>query len=300
MKRGVGFIATAALFLSAGWLGAQETYRIKLPEAAQGDVAQIDKTETATVMTKVVDATGKALLEQKQVVTETTSYVETVKKCEPKKTPTLLERKYDKAVTSVDGKQKELPYQGKTVVIERKGDKCQFTVDGKELTGEDAQSLTKEFAGKDDDRTAMERALLPKDPVKLNDSWKLDMAPFVKDIAKSGEIEVNGDKAKGNATLLKVYKKDGKQFGEIKVELSLPLKSLGKGNMALTAQDGSVAKLEMNLDVCLDGTSHNATGKTSMTLDATGQTTTGDGTKLTVSVSIQSKGEETQKEVPKK
>ncbi len=300
MKRSLRLVAVAALMLSAGWLRADDAYPIKYRDVAQGDVYQVQKSETTTVATKVVNPGGMALVDQTLKNVATATYTETILKCEAKKPPTKVERKYDKAQMTTNGQKADLPYSGKTVVIEKKDGKFHFTVDGKELAEADAATLAKEFERDGDDKNDLEKALLPKDPVKLNDSWKVDMGPVVKEIAKSGELELDADKAKGTGTLLKAYKKDDKQFGELKLVLTLPIKSLGKGDMKIVAAQGSVAVAEMNMDVCIDGTSNTAAIKGGMKLDAKGSIADPQGGKLSVTMSVQTKSEETRKELPKK
>jgi hypothetical protein len=295
MKRSFGFAAVAALFMSAGLFAADDAFPIKTRDIAQGDVYQIQKTETTTIKTKVSDAAGKELQNVTQKVVESATYKETILKCEPKKSPTLIERKYEKAQLTTDDKKTDLPYQGKTVVIEKKDGKFRFTVDGKELPEADAAVLAKEFAKQSDDQTEIEKAILPKNPVKLNDSWKVDMAPLVKDAAKGGDMELDAARCKGTGTLLKAYKKDNKQYGEMKVVLTLGIKSLGKGEEKITAKDGAVATMELHLDACIDGSVNNGISKMVMDMDVKGSA---GGVQL--SIVLQTKGEETRTELAKK
>src|SRR5205823_12826752 len=121
-----------------------------------------------------------------------------------------------------DGQTTTLPYRGKTVVIEKQKGYYRFTVDGKELSNTEAEPLVKEFGVGCDARADLERAVTTKTPVKLNDSWKLDLTAFIKDTTKGGEMEVDADRTKGTANLIKVYQQDGKPFAEVKATLTLP------------------------------------------------------------------------------
>jgi hypothetical protein len=301
MNRASRYLAAAFLVLTAGLVRADDSYPIKTKDLAPGDVFEVQKTETVIAGSKVTDAAGKAIRDDKQKTVATSVYKETIVKCEPKRNPTAIERKYEKAVLETDGKSKDLAYHGKTVLIEKKKDgKFHFTIDGKELSDEDAKPLAQEFEREGDDKEEMEKAVLPKGPVKVNESWKLDVAPFVKDAAKSGEIEVDADKAKATGTLLKAYKKDGKQFGQVKLVLSFPMKSLGSGERKLVADQGSVAGTEMNLDGCIDGTSNTGTVSSSMKMDFKSSLPDGKGGKLAVIVTADTKSEEVRKELPKK
>jgi hypothetical protein len=295
MKRSICLAATAVLFLSAGLLRADDTYPIKMRDIAQGDVYQIQKSETTTVKSKVVDATGKALQDMTQKTIETAVYKETILKCEAGKSPTMVERKYEKAQLTTDDKKTDLAYQGKTVVIEKKDGKFRFTVDGKELPESDAALLAKEFEHQTDEHNDVEKAILPKNPVKVNDSWKVDMEPFIKDAAKGGELELDPKRSKGTVTLVKAYKKDGKQYGEMKVALTLGIKTLGKGEQKLTADEGTVATLEFLLDGCIDGSVNNGTHKGTMEMNVKASVSG-----VQVNVVVQSKQDETRTELPKK
>jgi hypothetical protein len=299
MKRALIPAAVAALFLSAGLLRAEDAVAIKFKDPAQGDVVRVEKTETTTATNKAVDAAGKVLGNTEQVVEESATYTETVVKCEKGKHPTRLERKYDKAVVKIDGKEMKLAYDGKTVVIEQKDGKYRFTVDGKELAADDARSLAKEFGNKGESPD-LEKLVLPKSPIKEKESWTIDMAPIVKDIAKEGEMELDADKATGTGTLLKAYKKDDKQFGRLKVELKLPLKQLGKGATKIVADQGSFVSMEANPDGCIDGTADVGTVKSTFKMELKGSQSDGQGGKVGVTISVLTKAEETRKEPPKK
>ena len=226
MKRTVSFAVLTALLVLAGLANGQDAITLKVKIPAEGDVAQVEKTETVDAATKVVNATGKAVVDEKHKTVSTSVYKETILKCEPKKNPTKMERVYQKATEITDGNTVTLPFQGKTVVIEKKDGMYHFTVDGKEMSADDAKPLAKEFSKEGETNEVLMKALLPKNPVKPGDSWNMDMGPFVKDIAKSGEMEIEADKSKGTATLVKAYKKDDKQFGELKVTMDLPIKAL--------------------------------------------------------------------------
>src|SRR5262249_33209296 len=139
-----------------------------------------------------------------------------------------LTRKYTKAQALEEGKVVKLPYEGKTVVIEKMGDKFRFTIDGgEELTGKDAERLDKEFNAKDKSGLGkkgkdFEKMLLPKGKVAVGESWKIDAAPLLDEIKKSGEIVVDADKFSMTARLTKAYPKGGRQFGVIRLELFMP------------------------------------------------------------------------------
>jgi hypothetical protein len=298
MQRSLGSVALVVLSLSAGLLRADESYSIQRKEPTQGDVYQVQKTDAVTINTKVFDSGGKTLLDSKSETVLTCSFRETVLKCEAK-APTRLERAYDQAQVTADDKTTDLVYKGKTVLIEKKDGRYTFTMDGKELNAVDAEHLIKEFVVGVDCKADLERAVVPKTRVKINDSWKMDLAPFIADTARSGQMELDADKAKGTATLVNAYQKDGKLFAEIKVGLTLPIKSLGKGVLKVATQEGSTATVEMDLDGCADGSNKTANVKRTTKMEAKSSLSLPDGTKVPMALSVQYKVEENRQDITK-
>jgi hypothetical protein len=298
MRHSFRFVALAALFMSAGWLRAGNTYAIQRDDVGQGDVFQVRVTEAITISTKVCDSRGKALLDNKQATVQTCSFRETVLKCDGN-CPTRLERVYDHAQVTTDGKTRDLPYKGKTVLIEKKEGRYSFMMEGKELSSEEAELLVKEFVVGADGKADLERAVVPKNPVQINESWKMDLAPFVVDTAKGGQLDLDADKVAGTATLLDTYKKEGQQFARIKVGLTLPIKSLGKGVLSVQTQAGSAALVDMDLDGCIDGSSKTATIKRITKVEAKSSMSLPDGSKVPMAVSVQYNVEETRQDVTK-
>src|SRR5262249_15115622 len=131
---------------------------------------------------KVIDAEGGAKEEKKDKVT-VRAYRETVlEKAEGKKA-TKLRREYEKARVKEKGKERTLPYEGKTVLIEKKGDKYEFEIEGgKPLTGKDAEELEKEFNEHTIDAAKLDKLMLPPKPVAVGESWKIDAAAVVKEL----------------------------------------------------------------------------------------------------------------------
>jgi hypothetical protein len=298
MQRLLCVIALSVLSLSASRLSADGAYSIHRKEAKEGDVYQVKKTDAVTINTKVLDTGGKTLLDSKSTTVVSGSFRETIFKCEGK-APTRLERAYEQAQVTVDGKTTDLVYKGKTVLIERKDGKYTFTVDGKELTGVEAEYLIKEFVVGVDSKADLEHAVAPNSPVRINETWNMDLAPFVADTARSGQMELDLEKAKGTATLLKAYHKDGKLFAEIKVGLVLPIKSLGKGVLKVATQEGSAATLDMDLEGCVDGSSKTANVKRVTNVEAKSSMSLPDGTKVPMLLSVQYKVEENRQDVSK-
>jgi hypothetical protein len=187
--------------------------------------------------------------------------------------------------------------KGKTVIFVRKGDKYHFTLkDGGEVPAKAAETFTKELARKTETSNAeIEKLMLPKKAVKPGETWKLDLEPILANLFKSGEMEFHTKKATGTGKLLKAYKKDGRQFGEIRYDVTVPLKAMGKVPTQLVFNDGAKMTMELKLDTCIDGTSEAGTIQVRVVL--VGTASTGDAT---VRLDVQSLLNGTQAEPAKK
>jgi hypothetical protein len=292
---------TLGLLLAPAAGVAQETYSIKLKEQGPGERALIEKSETTTAVTKAVDGKQKELTNETQKTSQTSVFQETILEREAKKRATKLSRTYEKAQVTKAGKTTDLAYQGKTVMIEKKEGKYRFTYEGgKELTKEEAQDLDQEFNRRSNDDVNFEKLLLPGRPVKVNETWKIDMGPVTKEFGADAQMELDAAKATGTGTLKKVYKKDGRQYGEMVLKLEMPIKSVGSGPKKIVAQDGSKGVLEFTMDVCIDGSEASGVLKGTMKFDLTAKLPLPGGDTGTLTVHSEGVNQETQKELPKK
>lgn len=270
MKRSIVPAVLVCLFAWTGALPAQQAVTIKLKTRGAGETILVGKEEKMSMSMKITDGTGKVLVNKDMAATSISEYVETVINREGKKRPTLLEREYIKMIAKSEGKTEDSPLQGKKVVIEKKGTNYTFTYKGGDtVPGAAAAALAKEFSRMTEDRPEMEDLVLPKTPVKPGDSWNLDMGPIVKDLAENATLDADTAKATGTGTLQKVYQKDGKQYGEMKFKLDLPVKAMGQAPGKMQFADGGKAAVEILLDTCIDGTSELGTMNTKMHSAAT-------------------------------
>jgi hypothetical protein len=108
------------------------------------------------------------------------------------------------------------------------------------------------------------KAMLPKAPVAVNESWTFDPKSLGGAIAKEDQVIKTQCKAK----LTKVYTKDGRMYGVIDADVYVHYKSFKKGDMpgGLATETKNVFTLKF--DGCIDGALAEAK------LTATGETHT--------------------------
>jgi hypothetical protein len=263
MNRTSWLVALAVFAFGLSIVRAEDTYTIKLKPPSKGDVGQVTKEDTEDDSFSVV-VDGKVVQQKKNSKKETAKYKEEVLEKEKGKRPSSLRRTYDKAVATEDGKEKELPYSGKTLLIEKKGDKYTFRIDkGDVLKDEEVPSLVKEFK-KDEDEEKMQELFLPKKAVAVNDSWNIDKDALKELFGKADEsgIKYDVDNATATGKLLKAYKNKDKQYGVIEYNVTVPLASIQDNNF----EKGSKVTMKLTVDVCIDGTEDARTVKGEFTM----------------------------------
>jgi hypothetical protein len=296
MKRYSALLVVTALFVGAATLPAQEGITIKLKERGEGEAALIKKKETTNTKVKVTDGKGNVVVDRTETKTELQEYTETILKRQDGKLPTKLERAYSKAQTTQDDKTSDGPLHGKTVLIEKKGEKYTFTYkDGTEVTDKALEALARSFEKKSEESAEIEKMVLPKGPVKVGQSWKIDMPKIVAEFAKQGEMALDADKATGNGTLVKAYKKNGQQYGEMKFKMEMPVMSIGKGNQQLKFMAGAKIAMDLTLDGCIDGTADAGLMKMKMIITGTADGGAGALVMLNLNVDATQSQEETAK-----
>jgi hypothetical protein len=299
-------LALSLVLARAGLRAQDHAYTIKVKEPGKGETVLVERTEAFTNATKIVDGSDKMLMDRTDKGLATAVYKETILEQEGKKRPTKLRREYEKAQLKMGDKTIDLPYHGKTVLIEKQKDnRYHFQVEnGNELAGPDAEALEKEFnaGGTGDDKFDLEKHLLPKAQVKLNDTWKIDMEALAKDFTTNTNMEVDLAKATGTGQLKKVYAKDGRPFGELHFLVEMPLKSVPGGPPGapkLPLKAGSKASIDVTLNLCIDGSSVAGTLKGMMKMNMQGSVPLGNGANGNLTAATEFDNMVTKKEVKK-
>ena len=105
-------------------------------------------------------------------------------------------------------------------------------------------------------------AFLPDKPVKLKESWRFDGKPLARYLAaRVSDIEFDLGKLNAIGRLTEVYEKDGKPFGKLVTGLEIPIKSLNGGGKKFVMTKGDKMIVQVNFDVCMDGSTHVGTVK---------------------------------------
>jgi hypothetical protein len=252
MQRLTPFVAIAALTFLPVAIRAQEKYTVKLKEVGVGQTLHAESKEVTTSTTQTMgekDKTPGKPSEEKSrrdlVFTETV-----LERPVGQKMPTKIKRVYDKATLTTTGDAKPQSYHGKTVLIEKKQGGYEFRLEGGEVFKDAA--LDNEFNG--GQQESHKRMFLPPQAVAVGDTWKVDTTPLLHGFQKDEKVTVK--RAEGTGKLVKVYAKDGHQFGVIETTIALEfmvdVKQVDpktKGSLSATQK----LTMKVTFDGCIDG-----------------------------------------------
>lgn len=272
MTHRIPWLTLAAVLATAVPTMAQQKFDIVLKKPAKGENLQVEKSDAEDTKVHLVDANGQVQndLSQGKKVTNFTYRQTILVQGENDRPPTKLQRHYTKAEVVSANMNTTLPYQGKTVLIEKKEDKYRFDIEGgAELTGKDAAELDREFNKKNPGGPDFEKMMLPGRPVAVGDSWNVDTAPLIADLKRSGDIVPDADKFKVTVKLTRAYKKDGRQFGVLHLDMVMPIKAIGDKGKVNAVKPGALMRMIADLDVCIDGSSSIGTLKGQINADMT-------------------------------
>jgi hypothetical protein len=251
MTRQTMALAAASVMALAAHGQAQEKYTLKLKEVGPGNSYVFKGSESTKSVTKIDDGQGKIDSETKE--NKGKSFIYTVsasKSGADEKAAMVLRRSYDKAVTTMNDEVTILPLEGKTVLIEKKGDKYLFRFEnGEPVPADQAEDLERSY---NRGGGFADRDFLPKQPVRLNESWSVDVALYMKGAEGNAAMIYDVPAAKFTAKLTRVYQKGKSQFGIIEFQLDLPVKAGFEVEKGYTLQEGR-AVMKGTYDGCIDG-----------------------------------------------
>jgi hypothetical protein len=250
------WLAGILVFALAPLTASAQEYAIKIGSPGLGDKSQVTSTGNFDMEFKVLDNAGNAVVEKKETKALRFEFRETgLERAGAGDELVRIKRFYDRGERRINGVRETLPYQGKTLLIQKKDGRFTFLIDndagGESLEGKEDDELNEEL-NKGDFRKLMNAAMLPRKAVKLNETWKLEVAPLARDLMKDGKIEVDEAKSKGSGKLVKIYQKNGKQFGVVELTMEFPVTHvINEGNKSPTKEGKITIKLER--DGCIDG-----------------------------------------------
>jgi hypothetical protein len=280
---------------------ADDDHGFLLKFKANADVGKtvvIEKKETVNSRAQLVGLDTKAVSEDNKEVHSTIfKYRETVLEESKPDDPTRLRRNYEKAQETVDGQATAFPWQGKTILIEKKKNQFRFSIEGgDELTGKDAQPLAEEFQAA---QSSIPNFLVsPDKPVRVDENHEIVPDELVKDFGNSGNAGIKFDaaNAKGHWKLIRVYKKEGRQFGVVELRTELPILEMTSTPQAnpkaaekLAMRPGAKMTLHTVIDGCIDGSAATATNEVDMEINGTGIVPSADNPQFDLVLSIKTK-----------
>jgi hypothetical protein len=237
--------ACAAALAPCAWAG-DESYTItikRFPDVGKTFTAR--GTAKGAVTTKLTDADGNVLNDEKHQAVNQDEYTETTIEAGDR-APKKFKRFYHKARIDRGKGAVAEPHEGKAIVYELKDGKYQARVEGKdELPVQGLDGLAKQA----DDRLqeAFDTLVLPGKAVKVGQKWAIPG----KKLATLPIPGLDAARSKGEGKLLKAYRKGGRQWGTLHLKATLVLSKLGKFELS---PPGSMV-MEGTLDTPIDGPS---------------------------------------------
>jgi hypothetical protein len=251
------FTALAALALLPASAPAQETYRIVLKQPGKDEHALYRRVERVRIEVEAGDGKDKDKQHREEKGLDLAFREQVLQPPSGPGDKGNLRRHYSRAQRIQNGQQRTLRYEGRTLLIEPKGKGGRYTfrtwVDGADMNG--SEELDEEFNGKMPQLPSLGNAwLLPREAVRVGESWKIDPAPFLKILAKPSELTIHADRATGVGKLVRAYRKDGRQYGVLDLRIEVSPKSISADKVTVKLKSGKWT-FRLLLDGCIDGSS---------------------------------------------
>ncbi len=236
------------LVLLAEGLVRAETYTIRIRNRpAKGIPVQVVEKEKQVTRVKVggtgmdEDRTEESTGEQ--------SYTETILQAGDKQ-PVKFQRVYKSASDTASKRTRPRPYSGRTITFVLQDGKYKATAEGeKALPKVVLEGLARQAT---DEAANRQQYLLPKKPVAVGATWKFggkEVASYL------GDKTIDTERSKGTGKLMKVYTKDGKQYGQLQFDLETAQGKEGRSS--------EQSEVHLTVDTPIDGSSSDTrlTGK---------------------------------------
>jgi len=228
-------------------LAESPAYTIKLKAYPdKGQVISCREIDKQTGVIRFLAPDGKLLKEES--TNEETEEIYTLTVLEPgERAPAHYRQIFGKAMAST-AREKKRSYEGLAVDFILKGGSYKLSVPEKaEVTEKDREALLTRANG--DLQAGLDQIFQPDKPVKEGESWTVPFALLNRGFGALGKLDP--DKTRGSAKLMKVYEKEGKQFGAIEINLGLAFQKLDE------IPFDPPARFQINgaLDTAIDGSS---------------------------------------------
>jgi hypothetical protein len=268
MHRCYLIVLASFVFMTAAEAHDAHTLRFKQP--AKGTSFLVDKQEVRSV--KIMPPGAAPVVKPNPVVTQVKQeYRETIlETAQGPQAPPVVKRDYVQAeVTSNDATEK-LKYNGKSVLITQKAGQYVYQIQGGEvLTGPDSEYLKEGHLNGGPGLHEIENWLLPKQPVKVNETWKPELPSLIQLVEKTNNMELEAEKCTATGKLVSVYKKGARQFGVISVHLEfVPRTLVIQNGKKIQAPPGNKIAADWKSDRCIDGSSLDGTTDVDLQIDA--------------------------------
>lgn len=205
---------------------------------------------------KILDpSSGKLLTENKLKRSNEVEYVDQV--VEPgTKQPKLIRRDYTRAVDNIDGVERKLAYEGRTIVFEFKDGKYEAAAVGQPPIPEQDLALLARRVSRPD----FVQVYLPSKPVAAGETWTIDMSRAALVMADGLEVDVN--KSSGSGRFTKAYMKPGLRslFGVIEFDLKFAvITRMFQDKQKLAWEPGTFLDFKGSIETAIDGSTTEGT-----------------------------------------
>jgi hypothetical protein len=265
---------------------AQDAIALKMPPQAKGDVRRVVYDTDQTVRLQRLDMFGTEIKERASRVASQLTYVDECLDADNGEIK-RYRRRFENATETVnDANPTILAIHGKTLVVDHRSGPPQIIwQDGKPLsdgiTGP-VEDAIKE--GKDKLGGIASFEPLPDRPVKVGESWNIDVSAIVKDCEAKHGCKLTG--ATGIGTLKEVYQGAKGRCAKVEVHIRVPICTIKSGERQMALTDGSGTTLDAYYDFALDGSDSHYSSKIRMAFLATGRNPEADGTSTRVRMEL--------------
>ncbi len=244
---------SALVLLIPSLATAQETYTLKTPPFAVGQTHRVSMSVVQTTGTIRLDPFGGQIKDRTSTFASQLTYLDQFLDVDKDKVA-RFRRKFENATETVnDSNPTQLAIHGKTVLVDHRGGARQVDwEDGRPssdgVTGDMENALRD---GKDKLACLASFEPLPGRPVRVGESWDIDISAIVKDCEAKHGCKLTG--ATGKGTLKQIYQGAKGPCARVEVNIHVPLSTVNNGDKQMQLNEGSGTFLNAVYDFALGG-----------------------------------------------